>query len=251
MNVLFVLATILFILMVLVGGKKGLRSFLSLFFNFIVLIISIYFMLIFRISPIIVTIITCVVISCINLFFVNEVNGKTKVAFISTLITMFLLLLFIEKVTKITMIQGFGSEQSEALAPFSLYIGVDFFKIETSVIIMSTIGAVTEVAISMTSSMREALYHNPLIGKNKLFLYGIRIGKDILGTDTNTLFFAFYGGYMALLLWFHDLPYSIGKIVNSKLFSAEVTSILCAGIGIALIIPITSFIYAYFSAETE
>ena len=54
---------------------------------------------------------------------------------------------------------------------------------------------------------------------------------------------------MALLIWFKDLNYSIGEIVNSKIFSAEMISIFCAGIGIALIIPIASGINAYFSVK--
>ncbi len=251
MNVLVLLAGILFILMVLVGGKKGARSFISLFFNYGVIVISMFFMLNPHNNPIIITMVTSAVVGCINLFFINEINKKTVTAFISSLITIVVLLIFIDIVTRITMIQGFGEEQSEELAPFSLYIGIDFVKIGASVIIMSTIGAITDVAISITSSMEEMLNHNPTISRKNLFLSGIRIGKDILGTDTNTLFFAFFGGYLALLLWFKDLHYSLGQIVNSKLFSAEMISIFCAGIGIALIIPVASWINAYYSVKTR
>ena len=62
-------------------------------------------------------------------------------------------------VTKMTMIQGFGEEEIDELAIFSLYIGVDFVKIGASVIIMSTIGAITDVAISITSPMLEMFIH--------------------------------------------------------------------------------------------
>ncbi|MBO1913332.1 YibE/F family protein, partial [Microvirga sp. 3-52] len=51
---------------------------------------------------------------------------------------------------------------------------------------------------------------------------------------------------LALLLWFKDLSYSFGEIINSKVFGAEMIVILCAGIGIALVIPIASGINAYF-----
>ena len=133
------------------------------------------------------------------------------------------------------MIQGFGEEEIDELSIFSLYIGVDFVKIGASVIIMSTIGAITDVAISITSPMREIFNHHPFISRKDLFTSGLSIGKDILGTNTNTLFFAFFGGYMALLFWFKDLSYSLGEIVNSKIFSAEMITIFCAGIGIALL----------------
>lgn len=172
-------------------------------------------------------------------------------AFLSTLVTIVILLLFIDIVAKVAMIQGFGEEESEELAPFSLFVGVDFAKIGASVVIISTIGAITEVSISITSSMGETLNHHPVISRKDLFLSGIRIGKDILGTDKNTLFFAFFGGYLALLIWFKDLHYSIGEIVKSKIFCAEMITIFCAGIGVALIIPITSWINAYFSVKAR
>lgn len=117
--------------------------------------------------------------------------------------------------------------------------------------IISTIGAITEVAISITSSMGETMKHHPSISRKDLFLSGMRIGKDILGTDTNTLFFAFFGGYLALLIWFKDLHYSIGAIVNSKIFGAEMMTIFFAGIGVALIIPITAWINTYFSVKAR
>jgi uncharacterized membrane protein len=157
-----------------------------------------------------------------------------------------LLLLFIVIVTESAMIQGFGEEETEELYIFSLYIGVDFVKIGASVIIMSTIGAITDTAIAIASPMREMFHHHPNASRRDLFSFGISIGKDILGTSTNTLFFAFFGGYLALLIWFKDLSYSFGEIVNSKVFSTEMITILCAGIGVALVIPITAGITAYY-----
>jgi uncharacterized membrane protein len=154
-------------------------------------------------------------------------------------------------VTDKSMIQGFGEEETEELSMFSLYLGVDFVKIGAAMIIMSTIGAIIDVAISISSPMRELYNHHPNVSRKELFTFGISIGRDILGTNTNTLFFAFFGGYLAMLIWFKDLSYSVGDIVNSKIFSAEMINILCAGIGIAMVIPITSWITAYYFDKTR
>jgi len=247
MNVLVLLAIILFALMIWIGGKKGARSFISLFLNFGVILVSVFFMMDANADPIIITLIACTVISCINLFYINEVNSKTVTAFISTLITVTILLFFIYIVTKKAMIQGFGEEEMDEISViFSLYPGLDFVKISAAVIIMSTIGAVTDIAISITTPMQEIFNQHPSIKKKELFTSGLSIGKDILGSNTNTLFFAFIGGYMALLIWYKDLSYSFGDIVNSKIFSAEMITIFCAGIGIALVIPIASLINAHY-----
>ncbi len=246
MNMLFILAVILFVLMVVIGGRKGARSFIALFFNFGVLLLTILFMTDPHVNPVILTLIACAIISCINLFYINEVNSKTKTAFVSTVITIAILIIFINVLTKMSMIQGFGEEQIEELNIFSLYIGVDFVKVGTSMIIMSTIGAITDVAISITSPMREIFRHHPNISRGELFKSGINIGRDILGSNTNTLFFAFFGSYMGLLIWFKDMTYSLGEIVNSKVFTGEMMIILCAGIGIALITPIAAWINAVY-----
>lgn len=251
MNVLVVLAGILFLLMTLIGGKKGVRSFLAIFFNFGVIMITVILMNDPIIDPVILTIIACGVISCINLFYINGVNSKTKTAFLSTIICTVILLLLIIFITNKAMIQGFGEEEIGELGMFSLLVEVDFVKITVSVIIMSTIGAITDTAIAVSSPMREIHFHNPNISRKDLFLSGLNIGRDILGTSTNTLFFAFFGGYLALLIWFKDLSYSVGEVVNSKIFSAEMITILCAGIGVTLVIPITTWISAYFFVKNK
>jgi uncharacterized membrane protein len=246
MTVQLWLAAILFILMVGIGGKKGARSFVALFLNFGVLLFAIILMNDPHMNPIILTLFACILISCISLFFISEINIKTVTAFISTIITTGALLFFILILTDKAMIQGFSEEEIEEIGAFSLFVGVDFVKIGASMIIMSTIGAVIDLSISISSPMREIDFHNPSISRKELFRSGLSIGRDILGTSTNTLFFAFFGGYMALLIWFKDLSYSIGEIVNSKVFSSEMIFIGSAGIGVALAIPVTSWITAYY-----
>lgn len=246
MNTVTLLAIILFLLMAFIGKGKGVRSFVALFFNFAVLFFAILFMMDPSADPILLTIIAGTAISCITLFYINGINTTTITSFISTVITMVILIFFILIITDAAMIQGFSEEEFEVLYLFSMYIGVDFVKIAASVIIMATIGAIVDLTISIASPMREIQLNNPAITRKDLYLSGMSIGRDILGTSTNTLFFAFFGGYLALLIWFKDLTYSLGEIVNSKVFAESMLTILLAGIGIALAIPITAAVTAFF-----
>ncbi|WP_210611444.1 YibE/F family protein [Priestia flexa] len=246
MNVLVLLSAILYLLMKLIGGKKGTRSFLALFFNFGVFFFIIFMMNDPNVNLIALTLVSCIIIICINLFYINKINTKTKTAFISSIFTTALLLLFIVIITDKAMVQGFGEEEIEELGVFSLYIGIDFIKVGVCVIIMSTIGAIADVAMAISSPMQEIYYHNPTISRKELASAGLSIGRDILGTSTNTLFFAFFGGYLGLLIWFKDLSYSLGEIINSKIFSVEMITIMCSGIGVTLIIPVTAWVTAFF-----
>ncbi|GGH87888.1 putative membrane protein [Pullulanibacillus pueri] len=243
MNVIKLLAVILFILMSSIGGKKGVTSFLALFLNFGVIFVAILFMQNVK-SLITLTLVACTLISCINLFYINKFNHKTLATFISLIITLAILLSFIFIIEHHAMIQGFGEEEEEEISGFSLYIGIAFAKVTICTIIMGTIGAIIDISLSIASSMNELVVHTPLISKKNLFRSGMKIGTDILGTTTNTLYFAFIGGYLTLILWFKKLSYSFGDIINSKIFSSEVISILSGGIGVAIIIPITAWMSA-------
>ena len=239
MNVIVILSVLLFILMQEVGGKRGTRSFLSLLLNMTVLYAAIILMA-KNINPFFVTLVASVVISCISLFFINKINGKTISAFISVFITLLLMISFIYKLGTISKIQGFGEEEYDEISSFNLYINIDFSKLLVCTMIMGLIGAVIDAAISISSAMNELYKNNPILTKRELFKSGMNIGRDILATMTNTIYFAFLGGYLALLIWFKDLSYSMGAIVNSKVFCTEILQILYSSLGTTLIIPITA-----------
>lgn len=245
MNVLILLALILFVLMKVIGGEKGTRSFLALFFNFGIMLVTIILMTDQAINPILLTIIACILISCINLFYINQFNFKSLTAFVSTILTLILLIFAVFVLVEKSKIQGFGIEEIEELLSFSFYVGINFGDIIICTIIMGTIGAITDTAISISSAMNEIYFHNPTLDRYQLFKSGMTVGKDILGTTTNTLFFAFIGGYLALIIWFKDLGYSLGEVLNSKVFASEAISIFYTGTGAILIIPITAWLSAY------
>lgn len=245
MNVLVCLSIILFVLMKLISGEKGTRSFIALFLNFGITLLTVLLMTREAFNPIFLTMIACIFISCINLFYINTINLKSVISFIATLMTLFflvgLIFIFVEK----AMIQGFGIEEIEELSFFNLYVGVNFLEIASCTIIMGSIGAITDTSISISSAMNEIFIHNPFMDRYNLFKSGMNVGKDILGTTTNTLYFAFIGGYLALIVWFKDLSYSLSEVINSKVFSSEVISIFCIGTGAILIIPITAWLTAF------
>ncbi len=240
MSVQLVLALLLLLLMVVVGGRRGISSFLSLFFNFAVLYVLVL-LLINGFPALVVTLLACAVVSYINLFYINGVNVKTKAAFIATIVTTFFLLLLTIVVHRFAMIQGFGPEEVEEYTTLSFFVNVDFVQIGICTMITGTIAAITDKAISISSS----LYEVPQLGEKELFRSGMTIGKDIIGTTTNTLYFSFVGSYLALFLWFRDLSYSFGEALNAKVLVSEVLSMFVIGIGVTGIIPLTAWVTAH------
>src|SRR5699024_12207075 len=102
-------------------------SFISLFLNFVIILMTVSFMTDAHADPIVLAMIASAIISCSNLFFMNEVNSKTVTAFLSTILTVGSLFFFIYLVTKSDMIHGFGEEEIvEIISVYVFYIGLDF-----------------------------------------------------------------------------------------------------------------------------
>lgn len=241
MNVIFLLIIVLFLLMTMIGGGRGLKSFIILFFNLIMLFIMMFFIG-SKFDPIKVTVYVSVIITAVTLFFINGVNKKTISSLISVTLVVLLTILAIYKIGTSSQIQGFGSEQAESIVALSVNVGVSFTKIVICEVLIGLLGAITDVSISISSSINELYINNPSSSRKELIKSGIEIGRDILGTMTNTLLFAFISEFMTLLIYFKELNYSLSVILNGKIFCAEVFQILCSGIGIILVIPVTSCI---------
>ncbi len=240
-----VLIIILLILMLFVGGKRGLKSFFSLCLNFMFLIITFYLTAI-GFNPIVISLIGCGFISYIVLFFVNGENIKTKASMISVVIVLFILTVLIFSVSTLSKIGGFGYELYEEINMFSYDIQFDMNDVAIALILIGLIGATIDSSIAISSALYEVHENNKHLSKKELFKSGINIGKDILCTTTNTLLFAFLGEFMTLIIWFKTCNYSFGDIINAKVFCAEFLKIMFSGLGCIIIIPITSLITSHF-----
>lgn len=239
MSVPFVLLLILLFLMAMVGENRGVKSFFILLLNFCAFFVLLKFTAA-GFNPVKVTVAGCSVISFITLFFINGFNKKTFASFLSVIAVVLLTLLLTYHVTAEAKVHGFSNEIPGSAAHLSYYVHVNFSDLFLSEILIGLIGAIIDVSISISSSMNEILKNNALISKVKLLKSGINIGKDILGTMANTLLFAFMSGFLTLLIWMKIVDYPFSDIINSKIFGGEVFQILCGGIGIILIIPITA-----------
>ena len=64
-----------------------------------------------------------------------------------------------------------------------------------------------DVAMSITSSIFEIKKNNPKISRKKLFKSGMNIGKDVMGTMSNTLILAFVGSSLnsIMLIWGYQM----------------------------------------------
>lgn len=243
---LIVLVLVLIALILLIGGDRTAKSLITLGFNAVILLCTIFAINI-GLNPVISTIISCIIISLITLFYQNEVNIKTKLAFFSVIIVIALLFLVIFRITYISNIQGFPLDQLSIQDSngYSRNINRNMVYIQISVVLMVFIGAVIDTGLAVTSALYAVHQNNPHLSKGKLFQSGVGIGRDILSSTINTLFFIYIAEYLTLFIQFVN-DFTFVEMINSKQFCQEFISISLSGIGCVLIIPIAALLGAWF-----
>lgn len=230
------------VLLLLIGRSKGLKAIISLFIT----IASIFKILLPSIlkghDPIIVTILLCIGIICISLMVIGGINKKTIAAILGTsggVVFAGIIAIFVGSLAKIT---GLGQEETQMLIEIPQNLQLDLSGILFCGIIIGTMGATMDVAISVASAMHEIKLNSPRIKTLSLISAGMNVGKDAMATMANTLILAYTGGsiQLMLLLMAYDTPFV--QIVNWDMISAEILRAIAGSMGIIIAIPITAII---------
>jgi uncharacterized membrane protein len=244
MSVTITLALVLLILMIMIGGWKGVGAFVSLWLNFAVLVVMI--MLInFHFNPIWVMLGGGAIVLTITILSASADEQVTTNAMLGSFIVMILLTMLIIPAESLAMAQGFAVENSEELEGLSLGIGLNFISIGIVAALLATLGAIAEAAIAIAASTGELLEQNPTISLKQFATAGSEVGHQIVGTAVNTVLFGFMADFLSLAIWFGKLHYSLGEIVNSKLFTSAMLSMLYAILGVIIVLPITMSLYLW------
>lgn len=234
-----ILSLILLILLLIVGKKEGLKTYACFYLNYFLILVYIFLMGI-GFNAIILSFIICLLASLVSLFLINGSNVKTKSSFISICIVLSIMFVIIFFIGNNANVQGFSYEAIEAIAGYSFDINYNMKDLIIGMILVCTIGTIIDTSISISTALNEVYLNNEGITQNELYNSGINVGKDILSTTINTLFFVFLSGIVGLFYWYYTESFEF--IINYKTLCQELIELLCACIGSIIVIPITSYI---------
>ncbi len=235
----------LFILMLwLVGGKKGLKSALCLALTF-VLTVFVYFPLVYRgFSPFWAAALVCVVSTVITIFFVAGTNVKSVAAIAGTAFGVLVAGVLAVIFGQLAGISGYNVSEVESLLFVGQNVPIDIGGLLFSGILISTLGAVMDVGMSLASTIDEIHEKKPELSVSELFRSGINVGRDMMGTMSNTLILAFVGGSIITLMLDYCYDLSYYQLINSNNICIEIMQGLAGTIGIVLTVPFTSLLAA-------
>lgn len=236
-NGMLLLIVTLLVLLVAVGGRRGLSIFMSLLLNTLVLFISVVLMA-GGFSPVWVAAIAGMLILAATIFLTNSNMDVAGPAFVAAIIVMLGLLALVFVVVVHSHAAGFGAEDSEDLEGLEVTIGIRFQQIMMAASLLSTLGAIAEAAIAVSAGINELDVERNHEGI-------VQMGREIIGTAINTLFFGFFGGFAGLFVWFTQLKYPLWEVFNNKIFVAELLTVLFSVIAVILTVPVTTWVVGH------
>ena len=240
---IWILCVLFIVSLLLVGGTKGIRAIISL----IITILLISFVLIplveKGVNPLLGAVLVSSLATLITMILVAGLNKKSLASTLGTAIGVSISGVIATIIIKIAPLSGLSSSEAMILWG-SQFTQTNFKGLLAAGMIVSCLGAVMDVAISIASSIQEIKIANPTYSIKQLFNSGMNVGKDIMGTMTNTLVLAYTGMALPLLILIsHESNPS--KFLNLELVMSEITAAIAGSIGLIIAIPATAFIMSY------
>jgi uncharacterized membrane protein len=220
-------------LVVILAGRRGIKSLISVTVNIVIFLICIT--LYDKGKDLIgLSLIMMIIFTFATLLISNGIKRTSFISILSTLITMF----FVIGIFNIVM--RYGKEIDYAALDY--IVGNQSPEvIFAASISIAGLGAVMDVAISIAASLSEIVKKGEDVTVKKLLVSGREIGHDIMGTMINVLLFTYICGLMPLMIVKMKNDISLFTILRLQV-PFEICRFLLGGIAILLAIPVSIFV---------
>lgn len=234
-------AALFMILLVIIGRKKGVFSLVSIIATISLMFFVLVPLILHGVNPVVSAVVVGILSTIITIYLVGGFNSKSSAAIIGTGLS----LIFAGgmSLTAIWMarLTGFAGEESMFL--YSTRPDLSFKGILAASMIIAALGALMDTGVSIASSVNEIYETDKKLTVNQLFKSGMNIGKDIIGTMSNTLILVYLGSALPLVLLSNNID--LQKFFNLNQVATEILSALIGSISILACVPLTAIIAAY------
>lgn len=238
------LVILFFALLAFIGGKKGAKAFLGLAYTFICILFILLPLTLKGWNAILLTSIIIFVTTTICFILIDGVGKKTISAEIGCMCGVLIAALIGEVATGIGGISTFQTDEAEALLLVKSSFDLKMRGLFTAGILISAMGAVMDVAMSISSAVAELAKVNSKLTFKDLFKSGMNIGRDAMGTMANTLVLAYVGSSLNMMVLIYSYGVSFAQLINTDFVAIEIIRAISGSIGIVCTVPCVSFVSA-------
>ena len=244
-HVIVILAIIFFVLVAWIGKLKGVKSIVSLLFTGTCVIFLMLPLMLNGMNPVLAATIIVFLSTFVTLGLVSGINKKTLAAIIGTLSGVLIATLIAYLFGNWSHLSGGTMQDTEALLYVSETSKLQIKGLMLAAILIASLGAVMDVAMSISSSLFELISVNEQLTFKELVRSGMNVGTDMIGTMTNTLILALAGGSLTTMILIFTASISEKQLVNLDVLGTELIQGLSGSIGIVITVPITVVVTAY------
>ncbi|SFH08642.1 Uncharacterized membrane protein [Desulfotomaculum arcticum] len=225
-----------------IGGKKGLLSVLALILTFMCILFLFIPMLYRGYSPIWTSVIIVVLATSITLLLMNGWGPKSISAILGTILGVVIAGLAANAAGSLAHISGLSTEETESLLLIASNTHMHVPELLFAGILIASLGAIMDISISIASAIQEVHLSNRKLKQNTLFTSGLNVGRDMMGTMSNTLILAFTGTSLNTLILIYSYNVSYNQLINMNLIGIEFIQGLSGSLGVILTVPVVAFI---------
>ncbi len=227
---------------ILFGGWRGLGALGGLAVSLGIIVMFALPALLDGSNAVLVALVTSAAIAIVALLLAHGFNVATAVALLSTMaalvLTGLLALLFVWT-SKFT---GFADESVGFLDV--LGASIDPRGLLLAGILIGSLGVLDDVTVTQVSAVWELKRAVPSAGPKELYERGVRIGRDHISSTVNTLFLAYAGAALPLMLLFSQAGESLGAVATREVVAVEITRALVGSLGLVAAVPISTALAA-------
>lgn len=230
--------------MVLICGKKGLKSAIGLIFTLLCVLYIFLPMMFLGFSPVLAVVLLGVIVSLVSLGLLNGFGQKTLAAILGTVSGVAIAGGSALIMSWLANISIYHSQDAETIMVLARNFSIKPQGILFAGVIIAALGAVIDVSLSISSSVWEIAGMGKDVSRKSLFASGMNVARDTAGIMANTLILAFVGSSITLIviLFVSNIPFM--RLINSDLLSIEILQAISGTLGILSAAPITAYISA-------
>ncbi len=222
----------------LLGRWRGLGALVGLGVSIVVLVAFMLPALLDGSNPIVVAIVGASIIAFASLYLAHGVTAATNVALLSTLVALALTGVLAWIFIRATTFTGLTDESSFYLE--ALGVSIDPRGLLLAGVVIGALGVLDDVTVTQVSAVAELRALQPDASPAVLYRSALTIGRDHISSTVNTLFLAYAGAALPLLLVFRVVQAPISDVAMREQVAVEIVRTLVGSMGLVAAVPIAT-----------
>lgn len=233
----------LFVVCVVALGRwRGVGAIGGLVFSLLIVIVFTLPAILDGSNAVMVALASAALIAFAALFLAHGFGLATAVALVSTLASLTITAVLAWTFVGATHLTGLSGEASVMLG--GLADGIDARGILLAGIVIGALGVLDDVTVTQVSAVWELRRARPELSAAELVQPALRIGRDHISSTVNTLFLAYAGAALPLLLLFTEADQGFTGVVTRELVATEIVRAFVGSIGLIASVPIATWLAA-------